>query len=174
MFEITSKRKKLTILGVLAFFITFFLVLFSSGFFERSLPRRCVGEECGAASVKVMGVEKLAIENSSISPEEIIIKKGEGKSFEIVNNDNKIHRILKLCKVKGEEDYKVLEKIFVESNESKRIDGFMNPENKKNTISAIFLQNVGIMVYFPDVTQCIISCTSCSGENSQVRVILED
>lgn len=173
LFEL-NKNKKLFLLAIVVFFVVLFLVLFSGGFFDRALPVRFVGDDCSFISDFSLRQEKIFVSGFSLQPvTEIIISENEGVYFSLANSDNENHQILLLCRDVAEDDYRILFRELVLPGKNVSMTGLINPGSENSDFSGgISIGDLSLRS-LPDISQCMLSCITCSGEKSQIKVFLE-
>ena len=174
-----KKWLSLCLVGVVGFIAVFLLLLFFQGFFNRALPSPCAGASCPSQLPDdAMVVQQLVIEGSSISPGEILLSSGKIMALTLVNMDGESHKLLWLKKAGG--DYEIAEQVFAEPGGERAVTGFFfgiaGFKEEKYTVSLIG-DRASVTGQFSVIKAApghIISCATCTGENSQVKVILEE
>lgn len=169
-----KKRLRLGVLAIACFIIVLLLILFSTGFFNRELPQRCVGEGCISLSDISISEQRIIIEGSSVDLKEILIEKNRGVGLTVLNNDGKIHVVLQLFKNPESNEYNVLKEFVVKPNEEIKIIGLLNPSKSisSNVLFSIDPATKATLMA-SHYSEYLISCTTCTGESSQVRIVLE-
>jgi len=169
---------KLGALGILCFIAVFLLILFSSGFFNRSLPQRGGDKNSLLLNPASVKEQNFIIGNSSFiteTPARIVVRRDEGLAITVSNGDSAVHRVLELYKKDGE--FKVFKEFFVGPKEKVVLIGFFNlPTTTSGQMPKLVF--VGGLPLLPphsqfDANEYLISCTTCTGEKSQVKIVLE-
>lgn len=145
-----KRIKKLAVLGVFSFAIILLLVLFFTGFFA---GERAINYLDNLPSKK----QSFTISNSSFDTKEITIQKGNGTGVGVLavfNEDEVIHRVLALCKNPEAEEYRVVGKLYVKPNQQSEAKALIDSDNFSSA-------------------ECLLSCPTCDGEITQVKVTIE-
>jgi hypothetical protein len=173
---IVKKYQKLAFSGILTFAIVLFLILFSKGVFNRKLAESCPEGSCPYLFPDdSLIIQPLTIKNASITPNIIPVPKGKILALVVVNDDDKMHKLYEL--EKSGDEYRVLEKIYVKPNETRIIKGVFKganiPFGREFNIVEAKPAGKGYPILNTSSSEVIISCPTCVGENSQVKIILE-
>lgn len=171
-----KKYQKLAFSGVLAFAITLLLILFFQGFFNRTLAEPCPEGSCPYIfQDDSLIVQQLTVKNASISPNIVLVPKGKILALVVVNNDDKMHKLNELEKIRNE--YEIFEETYIKPNEARIIKGVVKDANipfgKEFNIAEAKPAGKKYPILNTSSSEIIISCITCSGENSQLKVILE-
>ena len=147
-----EKWHRLAVLGSIAFVLVFFGMLFSGGFFDRSLARRLVLSESVSGSE-----EGVFIGNDGFNVSELVISPNTLFVLRVVNNDNKVHNVI-LFEETSEGEFEIIDQGFVELGAFWEVK-LLN-YNKEEELGAkkLFSDNL------------LLSCVTCSGE-TQVSIV---
>lgn len=177
-FEDIGKRKKFLIFGLTSFFIVLFLILFYSGFFSLALAGWFFDNGIREPAFELnlpddSSYLEFKIFGSSIKPiADISVCKNEVNLFEIKNKDYTDHSLLILYKTPEDKEYQVIHEKIMDVEGDAFQFGFMNPEVGQDR-PVIYQPDLFFLIYIPDAQQYMLSCTTCSGENSQIQIFLE-
>jgi len=174
-----KKIIRLAAVAVIAFFLAFFAILYSTNFFKLFEPPLKEGTYYKGTEENV-GEVKLTIKNSNIAPTEIVVPKDKIVGVKILNNDEKTHRVVFLRK--RDQNAQLLKEYFIKPGEEKLIYGFYTefappgiPENIKEEDFHSVMSDRFVLLFLsarclPD-DECYVSCASCNGLDVQAKVI---